>query len=545
MEARVRGFASLQTTPAMAQLSAGSPIEADSPVPSGLDFGYSRELNNLYTIRELLGTGGNAVVRKVTEKQTGTELACKSLLKELKDAKSSTVKKAQHPFALRQEVTVLKRLSGSLNVARLQGVFEDDTHVHLVMELCRGGELIHAIGARHYSERTVASYMRAVLRTLAQCHTNHVLHRDVKPGNFMLADDSERAPLKAIDFGLAVPYEPEALPRSDLGLEGTPWYMAPEVLSSEVTPASDIWSAGVMAFQLLTGRFPFDDRRNPFNPSISKIWQAILTDRLDFKRSCWAGISDEAKNFVQQLLQRGPGDRPTAREALQHPWLRGGTVEERSQGKPLSLSAVQRIQFCLAVLCDVAVTKAALPADDVAVTTCVTWQQAQLISSAAAGYKLDEKEVTQLLDSLDLAHTGLVAKSQLAASQIDWREQNHAEQWLHCVRRAFEDFDTDHDGVIALEEIIACLRSKLPPQEVAAAVEHAMQEAHKHDDSVHEGISFHGFMRMLAVTRSMDNLDQYDDKLSSSAGSYDRLRGLMEQSRHGSDQYARAAVLAA
>ena len=49
-------------------------------------------------------------------------------------------------------------------------------------------------------------------------------------------------------------------------------YMAPEVLSSEVTPASDIWSAGVMAFQLLTGRFPFDDRRNPFNPSISKIW---------------------------------------------------------------------------------------------------------------------------------------------------------------------------------------------------------------------------------------------------------------------------------
>ncbi len=69
----------------------------------------------------------------------------------------------------------------------------------------------------------VASYMRAVLRTLAQCHTNHVLHRDVKPGNFMLADDSERAPLKAIDFGLAVPYEPEALPRSDLGLEGTPW----------------------------------------------------------------------------------------------------------------------------------------------------------------------------------------------------------------------------------------------------------------------------------------------------------------------------------
>ena len=49
-------------------------------------------------------------------------------------------------------------------------------------------------------------------------------------------------------------------------------------------------------------------------------------------------------------------------------------------------------------------------------------------------------------------------------------QQNHAEQWLHCVRQAFEDFDTDHDGVIALEEIIACLRSKLPPQEVGASL---------------------------------------------------------------------------
>ena len=76
--------------------------------------------------------------------------------------------------------------------------------------------------------------------------------------------------------------------------------------------------------------------------------QAILTDRLDFKRSCWTGISDEAKDFVQQLLQREPGERRTAREALQHPWLLGGTVEERNQGKPLSLSAVQRIQVtCL------------------------------------------------------------------------------------------------------------------------------------------------------------------------------------------------------
>lgn len=92
--------------------------------------------------------------------------------------------------------------------------------MHIVQEYCKGGELWHAVGDRHYSERTVASYMRACLRTLAQCHAHHILHRDIKPGNFMLLSDDERAPLKAIDFGLAVPFEPEELPLTNLGLEG-------------------------------------------------------------------------------------------------------------------------------------------------------------------------------------------------------------------------------------------------------------------------------------------------------------------------------------
>jgi serine/threonine protein kinase len=52
-------------------------------------------------------------------------------------------------------------------------------------EHCTGGELWHRVGDRHYSERTAASYMRGVLRTLAVMHSHHILHRDVKPGNFM------------------------------------------------------------------------------------------------------------------------------------------------------------------------------------------------------------------------------------------------------------------------------------------------------------------------------------------------------------------------
>lgn len=73
------------------------------------------------------------------------------------------------------------------------------------------------------------------------------------------------------DFGLAVFFEAGQLPRTDLGLEGTPWFLAPENLDSEFYPASDLWSAGVMAFQLLSGFMPFDDRRNRGSPALSQV----------------------------------------------------------------------------------------------------------------------------------------------------------------------------------------------------------------------------------------------------------------------------------
>ena len=71
--------------------------------------------------------------------------------------------------------------------------------------------------------------------------------------------------------------------------------------------------------------------------------QSILGDNLDFKRSCWEGISPEARDFVAQLLAKDPGARPSAKQALQHAWLRG-SARERSVGRQLSLAVVQRIQ---------------------------------------------------------------------------------------------------------------------------------------------------------------------------------------------------------
>ncbi|GAB4814982.1 hypothetical protein N2152v2_002028 [Parachlorella kessleri] len=592
----------LERTSQQSSSSGGAPA-AGAPQPDAPpEFGYARGWDTKYLVRQELGRGGNGIVTLVVDRQTGEEFATKSIPKVLSDPDVSNRKRKDHVSAIRREVEVMRRLRGCLNVASLEEVYEDEHHVHLVMEACRGGALHHRIGDRHYSERTVASFMRAVLRTLAQCHSHKILHRDIKPGNFLLLSADDRAPLKAIDFGLAVFYNEKELPRTDLGLEGTPWFMSPESLQSKVYPASDVWSAGVMVHQLLTGRFPFDDRMTPHNPSLSRVWKSILTEEVNFSRSYWEGISEDAKDFVGQLLHKDPAKRPTAKEALKHPWLQGPGSIERMQGRPLSLAVVQRIQrFSQAsafkrtvleliaeeLLSDaqqggrseesvVPITKGARP-----IITCAQaspleflYEQVNLAGDRQAvdrealaeglarlGYRLAPEEIERLLDQLDIGGTGMVAKSQLAASQIDWRvlQEDQRERWLALVKAAFEELDLDRDGLLSIDEIVSSMRNKLPPAEVDSAVRHALQEASRRGEgsshngsshggsahgigggssqhgsvggSVRNGLDFKHFLRMLRAG-SCDSLDLYDDRLGGSYGSLGNL-SLLDKSTHG------------
>ena len=103
-----------------------------------------------------IARGGNGIVTLAVERATGKEYAVKSMLKVLDDPNVSERKRAEHGAAIKREVEVLRRLRGCLNVASLEEVYEDDTRVHLVMEYCSGGELHHAVGQRHYTERSVS-----------------------------------------------------------------------------------------------------------------------------------------------------------------------------------------------------------------------------------------------------------------------------------------------------------------------------------------------------------------------------------------------------
>lgn len=127
----------------------------------------------------------------------------------------------------------MRQLGASLNAVFLQDVFEDDTHVHLVMELCEGGGLMERLQGVKLTEARVARIIKSVLQFLAQCHSKGLVYRDVKPDNFLFLSKSSNSPLKATDFGLAVRWRPSEPPLTSRS--GTPAYMVRELEESRAS----------------------------------------------------------------------------------------------------------------------------------------------------------------------------------------------------------------------------------------------------------------------------------------------------------------------
>ena len=219
-----------------------------------------------------------------------------------------------------------------------QRAHEDDINYYIILELCKGGMLKEYVNKHDlYGENTVASIVRGILRGLHHIHEQGIIHRDIKGPNVMLADNTEDAEIRIMDFGAAM-FTESHLPIPTTDVVGTPWFMAPEVLGWTAGPKSDIWSVGVLTYQLLFGRMPFNDKTNPMRPSIIKLFKSIYMDnpidRMDKIETHM--VSDAALEFVRWCLEKSYHDRPTATEALQHRWLTSTDCTDRFKGSPLT-----------------------------------------------------------------------------------------------------------------------------------------------------------------------------------------------------------------
>jgi calcium/calmodulin-dependent protein kinase I len=281
---------------------------------------------NKYDLLNKIGSGGYGSVYKCVD-NVGARYACKVIPKS--KSKRFRVQKEIENFKFASMITT--------KVPKFVDACEDVESFYIVQEMCRGG-LVKDYVEMHglFSENTVASIVRGVLRSLHHMHYQGIIHGDIKPGNILLADKSDDAEVKITDFGTS-----QLVSSEDDSVEmdviiGTPWFMAPELLNNTMMTRSDIWSVGVLTYQMLSGNMPFNDPKNPLNPNVAAIWYSILYDESKQKIDKLKGlISDDALDFLKICLEKDVEKRPNAKECLAHPWLTKTDCVDRFKGTPL------------------------------------------------------------------------------------------------------------------------------------------------------------------------------------------------------------------
>mmetsp|Transcript_43363 Transcript_43363/g.110947 ORF Transcript_43363/g.110947 Transcript_43363/m.110947 type:complete len:562 (+) Transcript_43363:149-1834(+) len=475
-------------------------------------------LEQRFEIKRVLGQGGFGIVHEVVSRNNNNTYAIKTM----RLPRNLSAQEKQQA-----EIDVLTRVGRCLNICTLYEVFKTPGHLHMVMEACTGGTLASRLADEsdgHYSEARVAELMRDILRTVAQCHKCSVVHRDIKPENFLFHHEGEDAPLKAIDFGLAV-YAPRGTVLTERC--GTSFFMAPEVIDREYGPEADVWAAGVSCYLLLSGQLPFK-ADNMSDHDIEEVFAKVKGDALDLESGDWKFVSQGAKDFVASLLQKDPRKRPTAVQALQNPWVREGGEASAKQEDTLSSDVVRRLQMfgTFNVLKKTLLRKLAgrisnsrdpqvmhlreLFTELGGTQDSVTFTQfrqglSELVQQG--GNHLTDAEVWEMASQLETdpdecaalfldgdGPTSLTCPDikfeDLLASLLNWETVQKRDDWREMVEDLFSAVDTDSSGELDLDELHALL-----PEESVAELREVLNEV---EGAKNGRISLPQFMNMLS-----------------------------------------------
>ncbi|MGH7682429.1 MAG: protein kinase domain-containing protein, partial [Candidatus Eiseniibacteriota bacterium] len=252
-----------------------------------------------YRIEEMLGRGGMGVVYRARDSRLNRDVAVKVL-----PGRALADERARRRF--RREAMALSKL----NHQHIAGILDFDTQDgtdFLVMEFVRGTPLTTRVSHGPLPEPEVVRIAAEVAGALAEAHGRGVVHRDLKPGNVMLGDRGE---VKVLDFGLALlDSNSSGATRSqnltEVGhLVGTLPYMAPEVMRGlRAEPRSDLYSLGVLTFEMSTGRRPFPDDEP------HELLYTILNQSPPPPRIINGRISARLEEIILRLLAKDPTER--------------------------------------------------------------------------------------------------------------------------------------------------------------------------------------------------------------------------------------------
>jgi len=272
-------------------------------------------IKNKYTWGETLGKGGSCRVVACVEKDTGKKCALKIM---------SNREKINFDL-YNKERDILQMLKHP-NIMTFHEAYKDQQNFYIVSELYEGGELFDRIVDRKnpLTEKRVSDLVRIMLLAIRHCHSKNIVHRDIKPENFVFKTKAQDSEMVLIDFGCAKIVDDDT-PYKDL--VGTPYYLAPEsavghkyIRTGKVLKSSDVWSIGIIAYVMLTGRPPFNGQSN------TEIFQNIIKKPLKFPSK--VKVSKPFIEFCQLMLKKSPKRRLTLEAALAHRWVQGTSTSD-------------------------------------------------------------------------------------------------------------------------------------------------------------------------------------------------------------------------
>ncbi|XP_004391983.1 PREDICTED: myosin light chain kinase, smooth muscle isoform X2 [Odobenus rosmarus divergens] len=281
-----------------------------------------QKVSDFYDIEERLGSGKFGQVFRLVEKKTRKIWAGKFF-------KAYSAKEKEN---IRQEISIMNCLHHP-KLVQCVDAFEEKANIVMVLEIVSGGELFERIIDEDFelTERECIQYMRQISEGVEYIHKQGIVHLDLKPENIMCVNKTGTR-IKLIDFGLARKLENAG---SLKVLFGTPEFVAPEVINYEpIGYATDMWSIGVICYILVSGLSPFMGDND--NETLANVTSATW----DFDDEAFDEISEDAKDFISNLLKKDMKNRLDCTQCLQHPWLMKDT--KNMEAKKLSKDRMKK-----------------------------------------------------------------------------------------------------------------------------------------------------------------------------------------------------------
>ena len=258
-------------------------------------------------VLRLIGEGGMARVYLASREGDDVPLVVKILRREVLKNRTALQR-------FMEEYALVERIQ-SRHVARIYDHGQSEDHAYLVMEFFEGGDLMKRLGGEALAPAEGLRVFRELMFALGDIHEKGILHRDLKPQNLMFREDGT---LAILDFGIAK--QIDAIDRTKEGeVLGTPRYMSPEQVQGRALDLrTDIYSAGVLLYQMLTGQHLFEGETAvevalhhlntppPALPEGLQIYQRLLDKLLEKDREARFRNADEVIGFLARKLESAP-----------------------------------------------------------------------------------------------------------------------------------------------------------------------------------------------------------------------------------------------